>query len=31
LTPYLRAFQLRCELYRKPGDDALKHAIDAAL
>ncbi|RQG87119.1 IS1595 family transposase, partial [Natrarchaeobius halalkaliphilus] len=31
LTPYLRAFQLRRELYRKPGDEALKHAIDAAL
>jgi hypothetical protein len=30
LTPYLRAFQLRCELYRKPGDEALKHALDAA-
>jgi len=31
LTPYLRAFQLRCELYRNPGDEALKHALDAAL
>ena len=31
LTPYLRAFQLRRELYRKPGDEALKRAIDAAL
>ena len=31
LTPYLRAFQLRRELYRKPGDQALKHALDAAL
>jgi len=31
LTPYLRAFQLRRELYRKPGDEALKQAIDAAL
>jgi transposase-like protein len=31
LTPYLRAFQLRCELYRKPGDQALKHVLDAAL
>jgi transposase-like protein len=31
LTPYLRAFQLRYELYRKPGDEALKHALDAAL
>jgi transposase-like protein len=31
LTPYLRAFQLRRELYRKPGEEALKHALDAAL
>jgi len=31
LTPYLRAFQLRRELYRKPGDEALKQAIDAVL
>jgi len=31
LTPYFRAFQLRRELYRKPGDEALKQAIDAAL
>ena len=31
LTPYLRAFQLRRELYRKPGRDALKHAIRATL
>jgi transposase-like protein len=31
LTLYLRAFQLRCELYRKPGRDALKHAIRATL
>jgi len=31
LTPYLRAFQLRRELYRKPDDAALKQAIDAAL
>jgi transposase-like protein len=31
LTPYLRAFQLRRELYRKPGDEALKHALEAAL
>jgi transposase-like protein len=31
LTPYLRALQLRRELYRKPGEDALKHALDAAL
>jgi transposase-like protein len=31
LTPYLRAFQLRCELYRKPGYEILKHSLDAAL
>jgi len=31
LTPYLRAFQLRYELYRKLCDEALKHALDAAL
>ena len=31
LTPYLRAFQLRRKLYRKPGDEALKQAINAAL
>ena len=31
LTPYLRAFQLRRKLYRKPGDEALKQAIDAVL
>jgi transposase-like protein len=31
LTPYLRAFQLRRELYRKPGDAALKNALEAAL
>ena len=31
LTPYLRAFELRRELYRKSGDEALKHALDAAL
>ena len=31
LTPYLRAFQLRRELYRKLGEEALKHALDAAL
>jgi len=31
LTQYLRAFQLRRELYRKPGRDALKHAIRATL
>ncbi|MUV61935.1 IS1595 family transposase [Halobacterium sp. CBA1126] len=31
LTQYLRAFQLRRELFRKPGRDALKHAIKATL
>ncbi|SEO08078.1 ISXO2-like transposase domain-containing protein, partial [Halorientalis persicus] len=31
LTPYLKAFQLRRELYRKPGDEALKYALDAVL
>ena len=31
LTQYLRAFQLRRELYRKPGRDALKHAVQATL
>ena len=31
LTLYLRAFQLRRELYRKPGRDALKHAVRATL
>ena len=31
LTPYLRAFQLRRELYRKSGRDALKHAVRATL
>jgi transposase-like protein len=31
LTQYLRAFQLRRELYRKPGRDALKHAVRATL
>jgi transposase-like protein len=31
LTPYLRAFQLRRELYRKPGRDALEHAVRATL
>jgi transposase-like protein len=29
LTSYLRAFQLRHELNRKSGDEALKHALDA--
>ncbi|PHQ45425.1 IS1595 family transposase, partial [Halorubrum sp. C3] len=31
LTQYLRAFQLRRKLYRKPGREALKHAIKATL
>jgi len=31
LTQYLRALELRRELYRKPGRDALKHAIKATL
>jgi transposase-like protein len=31
LTQYLRAFQLRRELFRKPGRDALKHAVRATL
>ncbi|SFJ00825.1 ISXO2-like transposase domain-containing protein [Natronobacterium gregoryi] len=31
LTPYLRAFQLRRALYRKPGDEPLKQAIDVVL
>jgi len=31
LTQYLRAFQLRRELFRKPGRDALKHAFRATL
>ena len=31
LTQYLRAFQLRSELFRKPGREALKHAIKATL
>ena len=31
LTQYLRAFQLRQELYRKPGREALKHAVKATL
>ncbi|MFP9061655.1 IS1595 family transposase [Natrialbaceae archaeon A-chndr2] len=31
LTQYLRAFQLRRELYRKPGRSVLKHAIKATL
>ncbi|ELY87165.1 IS1595 family transposase [Natrialba taiwanensis] len=31
LTPYVPAFQLRRELFRKPGKEALKHAIRATL
>jgi len=31
LTQYLRVFQLRRELYRKPGREALKHAVQATL
>ncbi|MFC4248758.1 IS1595 family transposase [Natribaculum luteum] len=31
LTPYVRAFQLGRELFRKPGKAALKHAIRATL
>ena len=31
LTPYLRAFQLRRRVYRKPGEEALKTILDAAL
>ena len=31
LTQYLRAFQLRRELYRNPGQEALKHAVKATL
>jgi transposase-like protein len=31
LTPYLRALQLRRDLLRKPGRDALKHAVRATL
>jgi transposase-like protein len=31
LIQCLRAFQLRREIYRKPGRDALKHAIRATL
>ncbi len=31
LTPYLSALQLRLELYRKPGEETLKHVLDAAL
>ena len=31
LTQYLRAFQLRQELFRKPGREALTHAVRATL
>ena len=31
LTPYLRAFQLRRQLFRKPGREALKHALREVL
>ena len=31
LTQYLRALQLRQDLLRKPGRDALKHAVPATL
>jgi len=31
LTPYLRPFQLRREIYRKPGQEALKHALRRVL
>jgi len=31
LTQYLRAFQLRSELFRNPGREALKHAVKATL
>ncbi|WP_042665855.1 IS1595 family transposase [Haloferax sp. ATB1] len=31
LTQYLRAFQLRSELFKKPGREALKHAVKATL
>jgi len=31
LTQYLRAFQLRSELFRKSGREALKHAVKATL
>ncbi|AUX09888.1 hypothetical protein AArcSl_2264 [Halalkaliarchaeum desulfuricum] len=31
LTPYLRAFQLRREVYRKPGKEALKIILETAL
>ena len=31
LTPYLRAFQLRRQLFRKPGREALEHALREVL
>ena len=31
LTPYLRAFQLRREVFRKPGEEALKSILETAL
>lgn len=31
LTPYLRAFQLRREVFRKPGEEALKIILKTAL
>ncbi|ELY62672.1 transposase (ISH4), partial [Natronobacterium gregoryi SP2] len=31
LTPYLRAFQLRRRVYRKPGKEALKTILKTAL
>jgi transposase-like protein len=31
LTPYLRAFQLRRQLFRKPGKEALRHALRTVL
>jgi transposase len=31
LTPYLRAFQLRREVFRKPGKEALKIILETAL
>ncbi len=31
LTPYLRAFQLRREVFRKPGEEALKTILETAL
>ena len=31
LTPYLKAFQLRREVFRKPGEEALKSILEAAV